>query len=103
MVMIVLDAMKPMTHKRLIEKELEGFGIRVNRSLPDIYFKRKDKGGVAFRSKGSCGSLCTDAAALAVLVASTHARCVYVCVCRDVISCNSGATPCGCRHCQSHP
>lgn len=28
LVLIVLDAMKPLTHKRIIEKELEGFGIR---------------------------------------------------------------------------
>ena len=27
-ILIVLDAIKPITHKRLIEKELEGFGIR---------------------------------------------------------------------------
>lgn len=27
-IIIVLDAIKPITHKRLIEKELEGFGIR---------------------------------------------------------------------------
>lgn len=46
MIMIVLDAMKPVTHKRLIEKELEGFGIRLNKQPPNIYFKMKDKGGV---------------------------------------------------------
>ena len=46
MLMIVLDAMKPVTHKRLIEKELEGFGIRLNKQPPNIYFKMKDKGGV---------------------------------------------------------
>jgi hypothetical protein len=28
-ILIVLDAIKPITHKRLIEKELEGFGIRL--------------------------------------------------------------------------
>ena len=39
--------MKPLTHKRLIEKELEGFGIRLNKKKPDIYLKKKDKGGVA--------------------------------------------------------
>ena len=39
MLMIVLDAMKPVTHKRLIEKELEGFGIRLNKQPPNIYFK----------------------------------------------------------------
>lgn len=47
-IMIVLDVTKPMTHKRLIEKELEGFGIRLNKKPPNIYFKRKDKGGLNF-------------------------------------------------------
>lgn len=35
-----------MMHKRIIEHELEGFGIRLNGSPPDIDFKRKDKGGI---------------------------------------------------------
>jgi len=46
LVLIVLDAQKPMTHKRIIEKELEGFGIRLNKEPPNIVFKRKDKGGI---------------------------------------------------------
>eukprot|EP00033_Pygsuia_biforma_P000499 GCRY01000588.1.p1 GENE.GCRY01000588.1~~GCRY01000588.1.p1 ORF type:complete len:216 (+),score=32.80 GCRY01000588.1:661-1308(+) len=37
-----------MTHKKLIEHELEGFGIRLNASPPNIYFKKKDKGGINF-------------------------------------------------------
>ena len=44
--MIVLDVMKPLTHKKIIERELEGFGIRLNKTKPDIYLKKKDKGGV---------------------------------------------------------
>lgn len=46
LILIVLDAGKPMTHKRIIEKELEGFGIRLNQNPPDIILKRKDKGGI---------------------------------------------------------
>lgn len=46
LIMLVLDAGKPMTHKRIIEKELEGFGIRLNKQPPNITFKRKDKGGI---------------------------------------------------------
>lgn len=38
-ILIVLDALKPMTHKLLIEKELHGFGIRLNQTPPDIIFK----------------------------------------------------------------
>jgi hypothetical protein len=49
-VLIVLDAAKPMTHKRIIEKELEGFGIRLNKKRPNIAYTRKDKGGVMYRS-----------------------------------------------------
>ena len=41
LIFIVLDVLKPLQHKKLIEKELEGFGIRLN-----IYFKKKDKGGI---------------------------------------------------------
>jgi len=50
MILIVLDASKPMTHKRIIERELEGFGIRLNKSRPNIYLTRKAKGGVSYRS-----------------------------------------------------
>ena len=45
MILIVLDAAKPVTHKRLIERELHGFGIRLNQTAPNILFKKKDKGG----------------------------------------------------------
>jgi len=47
MLLIVLDVMKSITHKRIIEKELEGFGIRINQRPPNIQFTRKDKGGIA--------------------------------------------------------
>ena len=30
-ILIVLDCQKPMTDKRIIERELEGFGIRLNK------------------------------------------------------------------------
>jgi len=48
LILIVLDSSKPMTHKKLIEKELDGFGIRVNQQRPNIVFRRKDKGGINF-------------------------------------------------------
>lgn len=38
-ILIVLDALKPMTHKLIIEKELHGFGIRLNQTPPDILFR----------------------------------------------------------------
>lgn len=46
LIFIVLDVLKPLQHKRLIEKELEGFGIRLNKTPPNISFKKKDKGGI---------------------------------------------------------
>eukprot|EP00163_Fabomonas_tropica_P027010 TRINITY_DN510_c0_g1_i3.p1 TRINITY_DN510_c0_g1~~TRINITY_DN510_c0_g1_i3.p1 ORF type:complete len:368 (+),score=123.64 TRINITY_DN510_c0_g1_i3:67-1170(+) len=48
LILIVLDVAKPLVHKRIIEKELEGFGIRLNRKPPNIYFKKKEKGGLNF-------------------------------------------------------
>lgn len=41
----MLDALKPLNHKRIIENELEGVGIRLNRRKPDIEIKRDSKGG----------------------------------------------------------
>jgi len=41
-----LDVAKPLTHRRKIEYELEGFGIRLNKKPPQIIIKRKDKGGI---------------------------------------------------------
>ena len=41
-----MDVLKPLQHKRLIEKELEGFGIRLNKDPPNINYKRKEKGGI---------------------------------------------------------
>lgn len=38
----------PPSPSQLIEHELEGFGIRLNKKPPNITFKKKDKGGIAF-------------------------------------------------------
>jgi len=46
LIFIVLDVLKPLQHKRLIEKELEGFGIRLNKEPPQIGFRKKEKGGI---------------------------------------------------------
>jgi small GTP-binding protein len=45
-ILIILDATKSLAHKRVIENELEGFGIRLNKEPPDIHIKRKIKGGI---------------------------------------------------------
>ena len=48
LILIVLDCLKPISHKKLIEHELEGFGIRLNKQPPGITFRRKEKGGISF-------------------------------------------------------
>jgi len=50
LILIILDVMKPLLHKKIIENELEGFGIRLNKSPPDIVFTKKDKGGITMTS-----------------------------------------------------
>merc|ERR1712048_181586 len=40
------DVLKPLGHKKILENELEGFGIRMNKAPPNIIFKKKDKGGI---------------------------------------------------------
>ena len=45
LILVVLDAVQPLTHKRIIESELEGVGIRLNRNKPDIDIKVSHKGG----------------------------------------------------------
>lgn len=49
-ILIILDALKSLTHKNIIERELEGFGIRLNQSPPDIYYKRREKGPINFQA-----------------------------------------------------
>jgi ribosome-interacting GTPase 1 len=50
LIFIVLDVLKPLQHKKLIEHELEGFGIRLNKAPPNIGFRRKEKGGINLQS-----------------------------------------------------
>jgi len=45
LIMIVLDVSKPLTHKLIIERELEGFGIRLNKQPPNITLRKLNKGG----------------------------------------------------------
>jgi len=47
LIFIVLDVLKPLGDKAIIEQELEGFGIRLNKKPPAISIKKKDKGGIA--------------------------------------------------------
>lgn len=47
--------------QKLIEKELEGFGIRLNKKPPNITFKKKDKGGISYTSAVQNSRLDMDA------------------------------------------
>ncbi len=49
MLLICLDATKSVIHKCKVVKELEGFGIRLNQTPPDITFRRKEKGGLNYQ------------------------------------------------------
>ena len=61
LIFIVLDVLKPLGHKKLIERELEGFGIRLNKTPPAITLKRKEKGGVAITTTDRLTHLDHDA------------------------------------------
>ncbi|KAI0677434.1 developmentally regulated GTP binding protein 1 [Trametes maxima] len=47
LIFIVLDVLKPLGDKAIIEHELESFGIRLNKQPPAITVRKKDKGGIA--------------------------------------------------------
>eukprot|EP00878_Enallax_costatus_P004884 GHUV01005138.1.p1 GENE.GHUV01005138.1~~GHUV01005138.1.p1 ORF type:complete len:399 (+),score=124.80 GHUV01005138.1:209-1405(+) len=50
LLLMVLDATKPWYHKEILTRELESVGMRLNRSPPNIYFKKKKTGGVSINS-----------------------------------------------------
>ncbi|KAK2710559.1 hypothetical protein QYM36_011926 [Artemia franciscana] len=50
LILMMCDATKGDLQKGLLEKELESVGIRLNRRKPNIYFKIKKGGGIAFNS-----------------------------------------------------
>ena len=60
LIFIVLDVLKPLQHKKLIEKELEGFGIRLNKDPPNIIFKKKEKGGINLQTMVTQSELDTE-------------------------------------------
>ncbi|GIY85044.1 GTP-binding protein 128up [Caerostris darwini] len=60
LIFIVLDVLKPLLHKRLIEHELEGFGIRLNKDPPGIVLRKKDKGGINLQVMASQSELDLD-------------------------------------------
>jgi len=69
LIFICLDIMKPLKQKALLEHELEGFGIRLNKLPPKMSFSRKDKGGINLKIMASpqenidletCKNICNE-------------------------------------------
>lgn len=48
LILMMLDATKGREQRRLLEEELEAVGIRLNKRRPNIYFRTKAAGGLAF-------------------------------------------------------
>ena len=51
LIVIMLDATKSDDQRRLLEYELDVVGIRLNKTKPDVVFKKKTTGGVRELSK----------------------------------------------------
>ena len=64
---MVLDAARPAAHRAILTAELEAVGIRLNRRPPDIYFKKKKTGGLAFNA--TCPLTKLDATLVARILA----------------------------------
>lgn len=47
LILIVLDVLKPLGDLAIIQAELEGFGIRLNKQPPQITVKKKERGGIS--------------------------------------------------------
>uniref|UniRef100_A0A914CAT4 Developmentally-regulated GTP-binding protein 2 n=1 Tax=Acrobeloides nanus TaxID=290746 RepID=A0A914CAT4_9BILA len=48
LILMMLDATKGDVQRSLLETELESVGIRLNKPRPNLYFKRKNTGGIKF-------------------------------------------------------
>ncbi|CCF60454.1 hypothetical protein KAFR_0K00980 [Kazachstania africana CBS 2517] len=46
LILMILDATKSKHQRESLEKELEAVGIRLNKEKPNIYFKKKETGGI---------------------------------------------------------
>mmetsp|Transcript_10696 Transcript_10696/g.19528 ORF Transcript_10696/g.19528 Transcript_10696/m.19528 type:complete len:399 (-) Transcript_10696:524-1720(-) len=50
LLLMVLDATKPLYHRQILTRELESVGIRLNREPPNVYFKKRKTGGQSINS-----------------------------------------------------
>ena len=72
--------MKPLDHKRIIERELEGVGIRLNKKPPAIVVTKKLKGGLNFSTSVKGGLTHLDEEGIRVIlkeysIVSANVRC----------------------------
>lgn len=63
LILVVLDSAKPLTHKKIIERELFNFGIRINQQPPDVKIIKKETGGIGYQeaakqTKGMNADVC---------------------------------------------
>ena len=79
LIFIVLDVLKPLGHKKILENEMEGFGIMMNKQPPNIIFKKKDKGGI---------NLQTMVPQYELAASSTRCLCWCSCTCWCWCSCS---------------
>uniref|UniRef100_A0A8C2MB40 DRG1 n=1 Tax=Cricetulus griseus TaxID=10029 RepID=A0A8C2MB40_CRIGR len=82
LILIVLDVLKPLGHKKIIE--LGGFGIRLNSKPPNIGFKKKDKGGINLTA--TCPQSELDAETGKSILAEYKIHNVDVTLCSDATS-----------------
>ena len=68
LILVVLDITKPLVHKKIIERELEGFGIRLNKLPPEITVRKKDKGGLHIVKLEPCPKLSDETVLLIQIV-----------------------------------
>lgn len=83
LIFIVLDVNKLLMDKRVIEVELEGFGIRINKELLNIMFKKKDKGGLNIMSMVLLMYIDNDE--IRVVMSEYKISLVDIVICCDVI------------------
>lgn len=63
LILIVLDSAKPVTHKKIIEAELNSFGIRINQKPPEVKLIKREQGGIDYQqmvpqTKGMNADVC---------------------------------------------
>ncbi len=64
LILMVLDAAKESNnqHRNILTRELETMGIRLNKKIPDIYFRKKTGGGIKFNATVTLTELGDDPA-----------------------------------------